>query len=254
MLLRRILSLVFVFTGVAACHEGTDNAATTAPARAASDAKDSETGTGNLYTLEVDAPELNPAWAPLKAALDDYVARQKHVFLEGLEDPAARREARQMPWDLNLEIAVAAHTDRFVNVQVDGSSFTGGAHPLPIVDSFTYDAQAQRLIALDDLFTDPKAAEAAFAVEARRQLLTELDAPDNPLASDPELIREGTEPGKQHYRVFGLMTGDDGKVHGLSFTFPPYQVAAYAAGTQTLNVPTTVFEALLKPEYRDAFR
>ncbi len=254
MLLRRILSLVFVFTGVAACHEGTGNAATSAPASAASVAKDSESATDRLYTLEVDSPELKPDWAPLKVALDDYVVRRKHEFLEGLKDPAAQREARQMPWDLNLDIAVAAHTDRFVNAQVDGSSFTGGAHPLPIVDSFTYDIANRRLIALDDLFADPRAAEAAFAVEARRQLLTELDAPDNPLASDPQLIREGTEPGKQHYRVFGLVTGDDDKVHGLSFTFPPYQVAAYAAGTQTLDVPTTVFEALLKPEYRDAFR
>jgi hypothetical protein len=255
MLLRRILSLVIVFTGLAACHESDDSAGATTPPRAASIAKDSETGTGNLYTVEVQMPELQPGWAPLKTALDDYVARQRRDFLEGLKDPAAQRQARELPWDLNLEIGVAAHTERFVNVQVDGSSFTGGAHPLPVIDSFTYDIQAQRLISLDDLFVDPKAAEAAFAVEARRQLLTELDAPDDPLASDPDLIRAGTEPGKRHYRVFGLIAdGDSGKAQGLTFTFPPYQVAAYVAGAQTLDVQTHTFAALLKPEYKDAFQ
>ena len=49
---------------------------------------------------------------------------------------------------------------------------------------------------IDDLFSDPRAAEGAFATEARRQLLTALDDQDEPLVSNTEQIEQGTEPGK----------------------------------------------------------
>lgn len=126
--------------------------------------------------------------------------------------------------------------------------------PAPIVDSFTYDVRERRVVGIDELFTDPKAAERAFAAEARRQLLTALDDQDEPLASDATQIDEGTAPDADHYRVFSLLTGPDDKVHGLTFIFPPYQVASYAAGPQAIDVPSEAFSALLKPEYREAFR
>ncbi|MGF6710308.1 hypothetical protein QFZ41_001272 [Luteibacter sp. W1I16] len=256
MLVRHILSLVFATAGLVACRDGADrtNDGDTPPPAKANVAKDTQSGREGLYTMELKLPELPPKAAPLRGAIDRYVERQKESFLASLDAPGAKARARELPWDLNLDIAVAARTDRFINVQVDGSAFTGGAHPAPIVDSFTYDLDDQRVVGIDDLFADPHAAENAFAAEARRQLLTALDDQDEPLASDSEQIDEGTAPGKDHYRVFSLLTGPDDKVHGLTFIFPPYQVASYAAGPQAVDVPSESFSAYLKPEYREAFR
>lgn len=255
MLLRHILSLAVAAAGLTACRDAdrANGGHTPPPARAGVD-KDTQSAHEGLYTMELKVPELPPAAAGLRATIDRYVAGQKRDFLASLDTPAARSRARELPWDLNLDIAIASSTDRFINVQVDGSAFTGGAHPAPIVDSFTYDLQERRVVGIDELFDDPEAAENAFATEARRQLLTALDDQDEPLASNSEQIDDGTAPGKDRYRVFTLLTGPDNKVHGLTFIFPPYQVASYAAGPQAVDVPTDAFAAHLKPEYREAFR
>ncbi|UPG95268.1 DUF3298 and DUF4163 domain-containing protein [Luteibacter aegosomatissinici] len=256
MLVRHILSLVIATAGLAACREGADqtNGGHTAPPAQASADKDTRSGQEGLYTMELSLPKLPPKADPLRHAIDRFVDGQKRAFLDSLDAPGAREQAREMPWDLNLDIAVSARTDRFINVQVDGQAFTGGAHPAPIVDSFTFDKDTDRVVGIRELFTDPDAAEHVFASEARRQLITQLDDQDEPLASDTRQIEEGTAPGKDHYRVFNLLTGPDDKVHGLTFIFPPYQVAAYAAGPQAVDVPSEVFFSYLKPEYREAFR
>ncbi|MGF6493719.1 hypothetical protein ABIE56_001902 [Luteibacter sp. 621] len=256
MLVRHILSLVIATAGLAACRDGADqtNGGHTAPPAQASADKDTRSGQERLYTMELSLPKLPPKADPLRHAIDRFVDGQKRAFLDSLDAPGARDRAREMPWDLNLDIAVSARTDRFINVQVDGQAFTGGAHPAPIVDSFTFDKDADRVVGIRELFTDPDAAEHVFASEARRQLITQLDDQDEPLASDTRQIEEGTAPGKDHYRVFNLLTGPDDKVHGLTFIFPPYQVAAYAAGPQAIDVPSEVFFSYLKPEYRGAFR
>jgi hypothetical protein len=256
MLVRHILSLVFVTAGLAACRGETDRTNggdSPPPARASAD-KDTQSGQQGLYTMELSLPDLPSKAAPLRATIDRYVDRQKRAFMDSLDAPGARERARELPWDLNLDIAVASRTDRFINVQVDGSAFTGAAHPAAIVDSFTYDVEARRVIGIRELFADPHAAESAFAAEARRQLLSALDDQEEPLASDSEQVDAGTEPGKDHFRVFSLLTGPDNKVHGLTFIFPPYQVASYAAGPQAVDVPSDAFLSYLKPEYRGAFR
>ncbi|KJV36737.1 DUF3298 and DUF4163 domain-containing protein [Luteibacter yeojuensis] len=256
MLVRHILSLVIATAGLAACRDGADrtNGGQTPPPSQARAAKDTRSAEDGLYTMELSLPELPAKATPLRHAIDRYVDRQKRAFLDSLDAPGARDRAREIPWDLNLDIAVSARTDRFINVQVDGSAFTGGAHPSPIVDSFTFDKDVGRVVGIRELFADPDSAEKAFAAEARRQLITQLDDQDEPLASDTQQIDEGTAPGKDHYRVFSLLTGPDDKVHGLTFIFPPYQVAAYVAGPQAVDVPSQAFLSYLKPEYREAFR
>jgi hypothetical protein len=248
---RRVLALLAFMTALAGCQGSSQSAAPSVAPAASS--KDTQSELRNLYTIEADLPELPAAWAPLHGALQTYVQRQKIMFLSGLDQPGAREQAQQLPWDLDLGIGVGAQTDRLVSVQVDGSSFTGGAHPTPIVDSFTYDIQRRTVIGLDDLFSDPTAAETALAAEARRQLLTRLDD-DAPLISDAETINDGTTPGEHHFDVFGLMTNGERKATGITLMFPPYQVAAYVAGTQTVDVPAHVFATWLKPEYRATFQ
>jgi uncharacterized protein DUF3298 len=206
----------------------------------------------SLYTIEARLPRLDPDWAPLRQALEAYVADKKAAFLAGLKLQPARDQARQMPWDLDLETEVVGQAGRLVSVKVQGSSFTGGAHPTPILDTFTYDTQARKIVSLDDLFTDAPAVELALAAEARRQLLTRLD--DNmPLVSSADAVNDGTQPGQHHFDTFTLSPGQDGRAANLTLLFPPYQVAAYVAGTQAVDVPVGVFAPWLKPDYRTSF-
>jgi len=107
------------------------------------------------------------------------------------------------------------------------------------------------------------AALATLSEEARRQLEGRYETrlregtPDQAQASALKKMREwverGTEAKPENFAVF-LVDGLETKAIGLTLVFPPYQVAAYADGTQQLEVPAKVFYPLLKPEYREAFQ
>ncbi|MET0505207.1 MAG: hypothetical protein ABWZ85_07750, partial [Luteibacter sp.] len=92
MLLRHILSLVLVLTGLAACHDDADRTQggqAPAPARATAD-KDTQSAPEGLYTMELKLPDLPGKAAPLRAAIEHYVDRQKRAFLDSLDSPGAR--------------------------------------------------------------------------------------------------------------------------------------------------------------------
>ena len=111
------------------------------------------------------------------------------------------------------------------------------------------------------------AARTALANFAHDTLLKKLMAhTPKPGEGSPEAIREwktnmtqmlgtGTKPTSVNYSVFVVRAGTapDAASPGLTLVFPPYQVAAYVYGTQTVDVPASVFVKFLKPGYAGAF-
>ena len=57
------------------------------------------------------------------------------------------------------------------------------------------------------------------------------------------MINMGTTPEEVSFENF-YFDGND-----LVILFAPYQVAAYAAGPQTLRIPLSELASILKPEY-----
>jgi hypothetical protein len=49
------------------------------------------------------------------------------------------------------------------------------------------------------------------------------------------------------------MVAVDGRLSGLRFVFPPYQVGPYADGIQTVEVPAAVLLPHVAPAYRGLF-
>ncbi len=58
---------------------------------------------------------------------------------------------------------------------------------------------------------------------------------------------------QKNYRYFIIVPATDGKAAGIAVLFPPYQVAAYSEGKQTVFIATEVFSAQLKNNFRAAF-
>ncbi|MFC5742810.1 hypothetical protein [Dyella tabacisoli] len=205
------------------------------------------------YTIDIKQAALEPAWSKLKQAIDDYAAMQRSEFLGEVKQ--APKQHSSGPWALEMEFSIAAQTRRFITVVVFGDAEVGNAHPTPITNSFSYDLPKQQMLALPDLFTDFSAAEAALADKARAQLMAQLRPGRHrrALASNPALIRQGTQIGKDRFHLFAPIVHKDHLAHGISLIFPPGQVTSPAAGPQSVDVPTSVFARWLKPEYRDAF-
>jgi hypothetical protein len=205
------------------------------------------------YTVDIKPAALDPAWQALQQTVDRYAAARRSQFLEAVTQ--ASKQHAGGSWALEMEFSMAAQTGRFVTVVVLGDTETGKPDPSPITDSFSYDLQKRQMLQLPDLFTDFPAAEAALAYKARAQLMTELKPGKHHrgLNSNPALIRDGTQTGKNRLRLFAPIVHKDHLAHGLSLIFPPGQVTATVAGLQSVDIPTSVFARWLKPEYRDAF-
>jgi hypothetical protein len=138
-------------------------------------------------------------------------------------------------------IAFTAFTasPRLLSIRFDELKYTGGAHPNTTFESFVFDIATQARLTLGDIFTDEKAALAVLSELATRRMRLAIDG-----ALDPE----GLAPRAENFRVFVLDGAD------LVFTFPPYQVASYAQGTQSFRAPLCHprLLPLLKPAFKAA--
>ncbi len=128
---------------------------------------------------------------------------------------------------------------RLLSIRFQELRDTGGAHPNTTFASFVFDMRTHRLLRLADLFTDEPTA---------LKLLSELATRRLEMALDGTTFPEGYAPRAENFSVFVLDGAD------LVFTFPPYQVASYAQGPQTLRVPLCHprLLPLLSPALREA--
>ncbi|MBU6415972.1 MAG: DUF3298 domain-containing protein [Xanthomonadaceae bacterium] len=219
------------------------------------------------YKIAINLPTLPAAAKPLAEAMRTTADNAKRDFVQALPDPETLPEFANRQLELLLDFKVAAQTSAFISVRESGSSDTGGAHPNPVQAAFVFDRKAGRLIALDDLFANPDAARRALANFAHDTLLRKLmaNAP-KPGEGSPDAIREwksnmlqmldgGTKPTTVNYSVFVVRAGaaQDAPSPGLTLIFPPYQVAPYVDGTQTVDVPASTFAKFLKPAYQGDF-
>ncbi|MBS0381506.1 MAG: DUF3298 domain-containing protein [Proteobacteria bacterium] len=219
------------------------------------------------YKIAINLPVLPADEQPLAAALRSTADDAKREFLQALPDPQQLPEFADRQFDLLLDFKLASATPTFTSVRETGMQDTGGAHPIPVEAAFVFDRKAGKLITLDDLFANPDAARKALANYAHDTLLKKFmaDAP-KPGEGTPAALREwksnmtqmlndGTRPTTVNYSVFVVRAGatQAAASPGLTLVFPPYQVAPYVFGTQTVDVPASVFTQFLKPEYSSAF-
>jgi hypothetical protein len=106
------------------------------------------------------------------------------------------------------------------------SDYTGGAHPNSYYRTFTFDLVEEHVLTLDDVFVNTADALSVISPLVQQNLLTQAGD-----MSDPTWIEQGTGFVPENYQNFAI-TPDE-----LIFFFPPYQVAAYAAGPQEVHLP-----------------
>lgn len=242
-------------------------AATPAPAPASTAPVPGDHAVTRHYKIAITLPTLPADEKPLADAMRTTADNAKREFIQALPDPKQLPEFANRQLDLLLDFKVTAQTPAFVSVRETGMQDTGGAHPNPVQATFVYDRKAGKLVTLDELFAQPDAARKAMANFAHDTLLKKFmaDAP-KPGEGSPEALREwkanmlqmlndGTKPTTVNYSTFVVRAGNDANAAspGLTLIFPPYQVAPYVYGTQTVDVPANVFAQFLKPEYKGAF-
>ena len=116
--------------------------------------------------------------------------------------------------------------------------FTGGAHGSTVIQTYTFDLANDRLIRLDDLFTNTNDALAIIAPLVEESLTTTLGD-----MLDADWLAQGSGTDPQNYQTFSL------DANSITFYFQQYQVAPYAAGLQTVTIPLAQLSSILAPDF-----
>jgi hypothetical protein len=184
------------------------------------------------YPVLAEAPGI--VAAPFNQAVQAMVDQQVQSFEANILPPPDGLETG--PNSIYLEYEVRSNGPRLLSVYYSYSTYmSGAAHPLPWSQTMTYDLQTGAMLALADLFqpgTDylARLSQASIA-DLQQQGMMEWE--------------EGAAPQEINYKSWNV-TAD-----GLQITFDPYQVAAYAAGFQTVTLPWDSLSDVLSETYRE---
>lgn len=116
---------------------------------------------------------------------------------------------------------------------------TLGAHPNTFYRTFTFDLTTGEEADITDLFLPRSDYLTRLSAIAQFELAKSLGE-----FADIEYIAQGTVPDTLNFQTF-VIDADT-----LVLLFPPYQVAPYAAGPQSVTIPLSQLADILKPEYR----
>jgi peptidoglycan-N-acetylglucosamine deacetylase len=191
-----------------------------------------ETITENPKGYEITAAYPITQSEGLTAMFRDFVTDQ----IEGFKTDTT--EAGELPEgfrDMTLDITY----EEFRNKLADNYVFliysdTGGAHGLQTTKTFSYDEKGNQ-IQLKDLFTNGAKGLGVISDYVQKELAKREFA-------DKAWIAEGSAPTEENYQNFVI------EDTGVTFIFDPYQVAPYAAGTQKVLVPASVFKTIANPK------
>ena len=189
------------------------------------------------YTVDVVYPQLqNPvADAAIRDFVDEWLGTIKNEF----EENAAGE--RGIPFNLLIRFDYSRYSPEIISFVFYVYYYAGGAHDLPSMWSFAFDRTAGREILPDNIFTDTPAALAVISPMATDQVRDALGEYKDTIEAG------GLAPFSENYAVFSI------EENGITFYFPPYQAAPYAAGLQSAYIPfESGIRPLLAPEFKPA--
>jgi hypothetical protein len=128
----------------------------------------------------------------------------------------------------------SAHVSYEFDVYVD----TGGAHPNGYFDTLVFDLEGQE-IDLADLFKEGSDYLQRLSAAAGAQVAAKLEEMAGQGAT-ASVYAEGLAPAPENFESF-LLDGEE-----LLILIPPYQAAAYAAGSFEVRVPLSSLQDILK--------
>lgn len=183
------------------------------------------------YPLELTDHEA------VKEAVDAYLDGARAAFLQPMVDYGLFPSPGPLVLDIDYELF--SFSPSVASIQFRAYEYTGGAHGMTTFQTFTFDLDAGRLLTLADLFAPGVDPLATIAPLVQASLAAQLGD-----MADAAWIEEGASPDPANYQDW-LLTPE-----ALTFIFEPYQVAAYAAGPQTVSLPLTEIAGLLAPQFQ----
>ncbi|MBU2567013.1 DUF3298 and DUF4163 domain-containing protein [Patescibacteria group bacterium] len=126
-------------------------------------------------------------------------------------------------WFMGYDYEITSLGDDYVSLLLEGSVYTGGAHPGPLYKTIIFDLKENEEVGLSNLFIKDFDYLDFLSLESKKKLPKAEDF------SDDDWIVDGTLPAAENFELFYVDEND------VKIIFPPYQVAPYAAGPQVIS-------------------
>jgi Protein of unknown function (DUF3298)/Deacetylase PdaC len=154
-------------------------------------------------------------------------------------------DLKMLPAGVNNYIEISYNIEYadndLISVSFLEGTFGGGVHPNYNYFTITYDLKNGREINLSELFKPGANYLKAVSDYATRDLQDrKMPDSDENLGLAQDIFAEGATAKAENYRNWNLTK------KGLMFTFDPYQVGPYAAGSQTVIVPYAELKAIAR--------
>lgn len=202
-----------------------------------------------VYEVDISFPQIDKGDAGVAAAFNAAVRNPLDKEVADVVKDALEAEKENVigpgMWSITMDAMATYQSPRLINSFLSGSVYTGGAHPNLIYQNVILDRTTKKSLHVKDLFVSADKG-LAFLSEASRKALKQKS--DAMAMSDEDWLKTGTEPDDANFSQTHLTE------QGLTIIFPPYQVAAYAAGPQEVQIPWKDVQSLIKPEYLPAVK
>jgi hypothetical protein len=178
--------------------------------------------------------------AKFNSLIKDRVTQFTNSYKKQLSDYSAE-DIKDLPETMGLENyisynVVLANND-LASVVLSNYEFLGGAHGMTVYSTVNYDLKNNKELKLADIFepnSDYVKAISDYSIAELKKSLGEMQ--------DEEMINDGAGAKADNFSNWNLTK------KGLMFTFEAYQVAAYAAGTQTVIIPFEKLKDVLRKD------
>ncbi len=198
-----------------------------------------------VYEVNVSFPQVDKGDAAAAAAFNAAVRNPLDKEVNALIADALQAEKDKVlngAWTFDMDALATYQSPRILNSFLTGSNYTGGAHPNGVYQNVILDRVSKKSLRVSDLFIDAKKGLTFLSTTSRKALA----ATGIMEMSDTNWVNTGTEPKDANFAQTHLTE------QGLVITFPAYQVAAYAAGPQEVQIPWKDVQSLIKAEYLPA--
>ena len=179
------------------------------------------------------------AVAAIEADMKDTVSLFKNNANKALTtEEKARLAEQKVKYSLNIGNH-AYNSGSFVSYEFDLFEDTGGAHPINAYKTLVFDLKGNQ-VKLGDLFTSNEYLN-RIAAEAKKQVEAQLTSRTGGEDAASALVADGVAAREEN---FSNWVDNEGV---LTIFIPPYQAAAYAAGSFEVRIPLQDLKDILKP-------
>jgi hypothetical protein len=202
-----------------------------------SDGEHAETFNSYLLSWIADSTAVNAAPndsgnVTLEQLADEFFAEYESVQKEF---------SVSWPYQFDLDGSVLLNRSGLLTVDLSYYAFTGGAHGNSYTQYFVFDAVGGTRLGLDDVFVQGFEERLNKLIDSRYREMKGLTAADR-LDGEKGMLFDNVVEFNGNFALTG---------QGVSFFYNNYEIAPYAVGSTTIELPYGDLENILKPQIRE---